>query len=120
MHSKWLFLSFLLLAFLVTSGLAAAQTTTWDVSTAEPAEEISNLSSTSITITNDGPDCITIVWYESNGHKSHEYTIPADSEPHVLTPETVDPATNLPYPIEKVEIKICSGTMKDAKGTISF
>ncbi len=117
MHSKWLFLAFLLCFFSLATGFAYAQCADWSVSTAQPTESYGGLSSSSISVTNDGPSCITVVFTESgsNPPPPHEFTIPADGEPHIITP-----GGPLGTTITSVKIKICSGPDQKADGHITF
>ena len=115
MQAKWLFFPLLLLALVLTSNSAAAQSgADWAVSTAQPTESYQGLTSTSITVTNDGPHCITVTWIESDDQSSHEYTIPADGAEHNL------PVKHSGNTIRDVTIKICSGSGKCASGHIEF
>jgi len=72
------------------------------------------MTSSGLSVTNDGRDCITIFWKESSGDESHEYTVPADGEPHLFPPEHSGST------IIEVTIKICPGIDKKASGSISF
>ncbi len=118
MHSKWLFLSFLLLTFLATASSVTAQTgSDWNVNTVVEGQSTTSytgLHSTSITVTNNGPDCITITVKESgNAPPAHDYEIPADGLPHTI------PVSG-PGEIISVEIRICPGIDKSASGRITF
>lgn len=118
MHSKWVFLALLLLSFLGAPNLAAAQTSSdWNVNSVVQGQSTTSytgLHSSSITVTNNGPDCVIVTVKESgNAPPAHDYQIPADGQPHTI------PVAGQGE-IISVEIRICPGVDMSASGRITF
>jgi len=118
MHSKWLLPALLLLTFLAASSAVTGQTgSDWNVNSVVQGQSTTSytgLHSSSITVTNNGPDCVIVTVKESgNAPPAHDDQIPADGQPHTI------PVAG-PGEIISVVIRICPGVDNSASGRITF